>query len=574
MDYIVQQLTQQFKEDRGLTSLSQAEAFEAFAGFCVLSAFFEEQFQPDAFRMGGGNDLGIDVAGIVINGELMRDAAEVSDAVDQAKRLDVRFVIVQAKTSAGFEAKVFTDLADNLMRIFQGEPLPYPASDDVRDLCEAIQAIYQDVSKISHGLPQLHVRYVSTGTTGDVMVSAKAKAAAERLTSLNLFEAVDVQPVGARELRELYKRATEAVSVTFAMPKRITMPRIPGVDQAFLGVLPAMDVVDMVTDPSGGIRKGLFFENVRDFQGDNAVNSEIRQTLTESPGRDRFAVFNNGITVVARELSTAGDDFRLKDFQIVNGCQTCHVLFEEREQLTEGVSVNVKLIQSRDEEVIAGIIAATNRQTAVSDDDLAAREQFHKDLEEYVARQPEPRRLYYERRSRQYADRREINKTRIITRPILTRGYVSMFLDDPARAGRYTQMRERHGGRLFQRNQHLRAYYAAASAWYRLEWLLRNGRIDRGYGPARYHILAAIKTYLLGEGPLPQQPKAAEKACDKIIDVMWRQVPAEDLVATLLPAIDLARREEKVELSEMVRTQRFADRVRREVLRLRGTVAP
>lgn len=574
MDLIVRQLTEQFQQDRGLTSLSQAEAFEAFAGFCVLSAFYEEQFQPDTFRMGGGNDLGIDVAGMVINGELMRDAAEVRDAVDHAKRLDVRFVMVQAKTSTGFEAKVFTELADNLMHVFRGEPLPYPASDDVRGLCTAIRAIYEDVSKIAHGLPKLHVRYVSTGTTGDPMVAAKALAAATRLETLNLFDTVDVQAVGAREVRELYKRATEAVSVTFAMPKRIALPRIPGVDQAFLGVLPATDVVAMLTDPSGGIRKGLFYENVRDFQGDNPVNAEIRRTLVDEPRRDRFAVLNNGITIVARELNTAGDDLRLKDFQIVNGCQTCHVLFEERARLTDGVHVNVKLIQSRDEDVIAGIIAATNRQTAVSDDDLAAREQFHKDLEEYVARQPEPQQLYYERRSRQYADQREINKTRIITRPILTRAYVSMFRDDPARAGRYQEMREIHGQHLFRPSQHLRAYYAAASGWYRLEWLLRNGRIDRTYGPARYHLLAAIKTYLLGEGPLPQQPKTAEKACQKIIEVMWRQVPAEDLVRRLLPAIDKAREGEKIELSDMVRTQRFADRVRREVLHLRGAAAP
>jgi hypothetical protein len=291
---------------------------------------------------------------------------------------------------------------------------------------------------------------------------------------LNLFESVDVHPVGARELRELYKRATEAVSVTFAMPKRIALPKIPGVDQAFLGVLPASDVVAMLTDPSGGI---------------------------------------------------------------------------------------------------AGIIAATNRQTAVSDEDLAAREQFHKDLEEYFAIQPEPQRLYYERRSRQYVDQREINKTRIITRSVLTRAYVSMFRDDPARAGRYQEMRDVHGEFLFRPNHHLRAYYAAATAWYRLEWLLRNGRIDRTYGPARYHLLGAIKTYVLGEGPLPLQPKQAEKACQKIVDVMWRQLPAEDLVRRLLAAIDVARQEEKIELSDMVRTQRFADRVRRAVLQMRSAAA-
>ncbi len=67
--------------------------------------------------------------------------------------------------------------------------------------------------------------------------------------------------------------------------------------------------------------RGLFYDNVRDFQGDNPVNKEIDDTL-KSDERDLFVLLNNGITIVAESLSKTGDIFTIEDYQIVNGCQT------------------------------------------------------------------------------------------------------------------------------------------------------------------------------------------------------------------------------------------------------------
>jgi hypothetical protein len=569
MDLVLRGWTRQFQQDQGLSALSEAEAFETFAGYSVLCSCYEDDFSPDQFRMGAGGDLGVDVAGIVVNGDLLSEAADVRDAVEKAKHLDVHFIVVQAKTSQHFEAKVFTDLADNLVHIFTADQLTYPASVDVLNFKECIRAIYADVSKLTHALPRLTVAYVCTGSlTGDPHLEAKRAAAAKRLEGTNIFESVDVRAIGARELRELYKRATQAVSASFAMPKRITLPKTPGVDQAFLGVLPAAELVERVlTDSGGGIRKTLFYENVRDFQDYNPVNAEIRDTLRDSQRRDRFVVLNNGITVVAREVKPVGDDIHIRDFQIVNGCQTCHVLFDERESLTDGVHVTVRLIESRDEDVIGGVIAATNRQTAVTDEDLAAREHFHKELEDFFVAQTGDRQLFYERRSKQYATQQNVNKTRVISRSQLTKAYAAMFLNEPAGASRYVELKAARKNDLFRPGHHPLTYYTAAATYYRLEWLFRNRKVDRAYSPARYHLLAAVRWRLLGDTMLPTQPRALSVACNKILDRMWSPLAAEDLVTQLLPAVDAALAAEgKTALSDAVRTQRFADRFRNAVL--------
>src|SRR3954454_24598999 len=92
MDKIVEALCASFKQERGLAALNDADPFEAFAGFCVLSSYFEDEFDADEFRIGAGGDLGVDVAGIIINGDLLLDAADVQAAVNAARVLDVRII--------------------------------------------------------------------------------------------------------------------------------------------------------------------------------------------------------------------------------------------------------------------------------------------------------------------------------------------------------------------------------------------------------------------------------------------------------------------------------------------------
>jgi hypothetical protein len=554
LDIVVDSLVKKFQADHDLESLAEDEAFEAFAGYCVLSSFYEDEFAPDVFRMGGGNDLGIDVYGILVNGVLLRDESDVRAATEQARQLDVRIIVVQAKTSPRFEGKVVSDLAENLGHVVAKEKLPYPASADVENLRQCLDAVYANIAKFSGGRPRLHVAYATTGGQVADMIRRKAASAEKRLLATGLFDAVEVACVNRDDLRDLYKRATQAVAVTFEMPKKIPLARMPGVEESLFGVLTARELVTKVlTDPTGHIRKALFHENVRDFQGYNGVNAQIRDTVRDDHGHRRFAVLNNGITIVTRNLRVVGDEVHVRDFQVVNGCQTCHVLFDERDRLTDDVQVS------------AGIIAATNRQTAVSEEDLSTREDFHKQLEDFFVAQPTPRRLYYERRSKQYVARPDVEKTRVINRSQLTRAYAAMFLEEPAAAGHYRALTARRRDDLFQPDQPREPYYVAAAAHYRIEWLLRTRRLLPELRPVRYHLMAALRWRVLGAVPLSGNPRRAADQCRKLLDLIWEPGLAEQAVLKLVPEINkiiVAEDAAGVPLGEMVRNRRFADAVR------------
>ena len=158
------------------------------------------------------------------------------------------------------------------------------------------------------------------------------------------------------------------------------LPDIPGVKEAYVGVVPAEEFLRLIVDDAGNIRKSLFYDNIRDFQDYNDVNAEIRETLKAESGRMRFAVLNNGVTVVARRLQTTGNKFGVTDYQIVNGCQTSHVLFDQKEELGEATQIPLKVIATEDEEIINSVITSTNRQTQVTTEDLYALGDFRKTI--------------------------------------------------------------------------------------------------------------------------------------------------------------------------------------------------
>ncbi len=239
----------------------------------------------------------------------------------------------------------------------------------------------------------------------------------------------------------------------------------------------------LTDDDSGEIRRSVFEDNVRDFQGADApVNSRIRETL-RSDARDHFPVLNNGVTVVVRDLRVTANTFRLADYQVVNGAQTSNVLFANRDVLagSDDVLVPTRLIQTDDEDLITAIVTATNSQTQVRVEELNARASAERHVEKFFAATESPRNLLYERRSKQYENKGDVVKARVIDRYTLVRAAAATFSDEPHLSTGYPmQLLARLAGArrsedpgqrilLFGDSDEPVVYYAAASAQYRLD---------------------------------------------------------------------------------------------------------
>jgi hypothetical protein len=195
--------------------------------------------------------------------------------------------------------------------------------------------------------------------------------------------------------------------------------------------------------------------------------------------------------------------FVIGDFQVVNGCQTTHVLHAQAEKLDPTVRVPFRLIHTQDENVIEGIIRATNRQTEVKDDQFFAMKDFAKKLEAYFKTFPVESRLYYERRPHQY-DAQDIEKIRIITHQNLVRSVGAMFLGLPhVTTRRFCDLSARVGKDMFVDTDKPEPYYVAALALYRLEQLFKGKKVDTKYKAARYQLLLVLRM-LIDPSSLPK----------------------------------------------------------------------
>ena len=153
-------------------------------------------------------------------------------------------------------------------------------------------------------------------------------------------------------------------------------------------------------------RYTIFRYNPRGPLGAVAVNKEIRATLADENRRERFQLMNNGLsaTCTAFTVSDLGNvaKVNVRDFQIVNGCQTTYSVWNHWRRAGElgSATVTLKLVEDQSSQLRNEISAASNKQSQMKDwdflFDLPDQERLHREFLELVPP------LFYELRRGQY----------------------------------------------------------------------------------------------------------------------------------------------------------------------------
>lgn len=521
MDRITKGYMNNFALSQELHSTSdESKIFEMFACYCVLSREYADSFDLSDIVTGGGGDGGIDGIAIIANNVLIHSPEEFDDLVEQTHSItDLNFIFVQAKTSSSFSGSDIATFGFGVRDLFKEQP-EMVQNDTIKEKSAIISHILSNMVCVRKK-PKCLLYYVTTGRwTEDQNVTSRIEGIRSDLISENLFSDVFFTPVDADYLQRLYKATIDKIQSEIDFPDRIALPEMDGINEAYLGILPASTFLSLVSNEDGVI-KSILYDNIRDFQGENDINREIAATLSSSDS-DKFVILNNGITIICKELrNIVRNRFLLGDYQIVNGCQTSHILYYNKDSIGDNVYVSVKIISTLDEDTVSKIVKATNRQTEVSDEQLMALNDFNKKLEAYYQTYSGTQRLYYERRSKQYANTAEIEKVRVITIPTQIKAFASMFLDKPHLASRYYGRLLKDNQDIFNNDHRPIAYYISAYTLYKVEYLIRNKQIDQRYNRYRYHILMLIKYLTLeGKPQLPLNSHKMEELCQKIQTVI------------------------------------------------------
>lgn len=536
MDRITELLLNEFSTEHEILGLPEDKRFEHLASYISIRRQYAETFDTADVVTGSGGDTGIDAIAILVNGSLVTDLEEFIEQDDRSGALDVAFIFVQAERSPSFESAKIGQFQFGVLDFFKDKPALVRA-ETVTRAASIMSAVYQRSSKFKRGNPVCRLYYITTGRwQNDPNLEGRRTATIGDLEATNLFRDVEFFCIGADGIQKLYGQSKNALSREFTFADRTVVPEIKGVSESYLGFVPAKTFLSIVCDEDNDIIKSIFYDNVRDWQDYNEVNTEIKDTL-RSADKSRFVLMNNGITIIARTIRPTGNRFYIEDFQVVNGCQTSHVLANSRDQIDDSVMIPLRLIGTQDEDVIGSIVHATNRQTEVKTEQFFAVTDFAKKIEIFFQSFSDGKKLYYERRSHQY-DSLPIEKTRIVTPVALIKAFASTYLQEPHGATRnYGRLLERMGKDIFVADHKLDPYYVAAYLLYRLEYMFRSQRITSEYKPARYQILMAARL-LANPDPLPRMnSRDMERHSKIILDKLWNPSDSEALLVNAAVAV-------------------------------------
>ena len=519
MNPIVKAQLGKFREANPNETYSESDFFEVMSIFSIENGVLGENIDPFRAHL-KGDEFGIDGIAISIQGALCTDVDEAADILSVGKNHTSEFRFYQSKTSDSLDYGNISKFLDAVYDFFTEKKFVTGAQ--LENLVDVKDTIYEEATKTS---PSLRCYYCTTGS-GQVsdVIQKLIDTNKARLADLNIFNEIHIECIGAKIIQNGFRAATNSSSAKLNFPKAITMPTHEKVDEAYIGYVPATEILEIALgDPDQGgsrhINRSLFYDNVRDFNPNSEINKTILSEL-ESGDNSSFVFKNNGITVISKSIDRKGDTFSIEDYQIVNGCQTTNILAHIKDNV-EGISVPLRLIGCSDIDFVSSVIVGTNRQNEVKEEQFWAMRPFMKDLEEYCASQGGDGRIFIERRDNQYRDI-SIERTRIFKPSDLMKAAAAMFFHQPHRAARdHRGIRNEFADRIFAEGHNVELYYVAALALYKFDFLVRTAKIDRSRAIFKFYALYSLfREHWKSPNILDASPKSQKKVKDAVVSIL------------------------------------------------------
>jgi len=221
------------------------------------------------------------------------------------------------------------------------------------------------------------------------------KRAADDVRTIGRTHLGDFFDIESISIQTIYNRITELQSTVNKTSVQLKASLVPSGDDLWVGSVTLLDLYEFLKTykQCTGDLDQLYEKNVRKYLGGGRiVNKGISQTLKSNP--EKFGLFNNGITIVAEDVTNNNGQFTIVEPYVVNGCQTTktiwQVLVEKldtgasqlssetqhwKDRLAKGIVI-VKIVKvgSQNEVELTNITRFTNSQNSVSRQDFIALE--------------------------------------------------------------------------------------------------------------------------------------------------------------------------------------------------------
>lgn len=460
---------------------SEAAYFEYFAAAQILKDYDLSDDEIESGLVGAGNDGGCDGIYIFLNENLiLPDQIETITALKESK---VELVIIQAKRELSFSEDTimkWKTVSNNLLKLSNSlEEFKSRYNEDVLEKFRTFRDLY---TKLIRSRVKLNFRfcYVTYAVECHPNVQAQAEELKQIISANYPSSKVLVEFVGADDLFQKYNSEAETI-INLSL---VEMPIGLGKNKDYIGLVSLAEYYGFITDENQCLRKKFFEANVRDYQGKNAVNSSIRNSLEDANDED-FWWLNNGITILASEATMASSkELQLVNPEIVNGLQTSNEIYNYYSQnrdllISENRNILVRVIVPETEKVRDDIIFATNNQTNIPKSSLRVTDPIHLQIEMYF----KSRGLYYDRRKNYYKNQGK-KANEIIGVSFLGQCLITLFLQKPdyARARPSTLLTDDDTyHKLYEEIQDLDVFYKCARLG---KYVQKNLKMESKYTPS------------------------------------------------------------------------------------------
>lgn len=560
LEPIIKAKLTKFKDDFEYT-LSDDLAFERFANYTILQrhqpgAFISDADLLEAVCVGGEKDTGIDGLCIKINGSLVKSITDAEYLVKNSNKINIDFIFIQSKNKDSFKQSDYSQFLNGVKDFVA--PIQYqPQNAKIKEWLEIKKFLINDnvCSKWERN-PSIFLYYVFMGEgSGGQYIQAADKRFIDEVKTYKMYDSNNIEHVDSGKLKKYcdenenqYEARLNILEACSFLGENEEI-RDVGFNST-VAICRASELLKLLVSEDGLLRKNIFDDNVRDYQGETSINSEILNTIKESP-KD-FVLYNNGITIVCENLITNGKNLNIKNPQIVNGCQTCNVIYNARNlpnstNALSSVKVIVKIISTSNNELINKVVRGTNKQNIVQDEAFETIREFHKNLEEFFLSANStfnlPFPLYYERRSRQY-DGMKIKEVSKVRFSMLIRGFVSTFLSEPHRGVNHpATLQKEYKDKIFNDKQSLLPYYVSAQVNAYIEIACRADKLPHDVKSFKMHLAYLFCLLNAGFFPNINNSKQVDAYSENIIKVLQNKDITNKKLEEAINLFNIARTE-------------------------------
>lgn len=497
MNIVISNQLKNFAKMCHIESYNESKQFEYFINYIMLKQYITFDVNNLGLISTGNNAPGIDGIGIIIDGQLVFGPDDVKTLFKESIKRKIEIIFIQSKTSEHFDLSCFSVFCECVDCVIEGRKSDND-TEELESYIDAIKEIYNNSSLFANR-PNIKLLYVTTGDYKNDENFERIKTNnIEKLKFKKLFSNIEIRLLGADDIDKAYENIGKENSCEISTIAKLSQSDFETCGNFVVALLNFSEFKKVICDDTNSLKE-IFEDNIRGYlQNETQPNKSMMETINTGKGKS-FCLLNNGITIVANKVRETGNKIYLENYQIVNGCQTSNVLYEniDNEHIND-IRVLVKMIETSDDDFVKEIVCSTNNQNSVDIENLEALRKCNKELEKYFEALSEKysHKVYYERRINQYKNdiSKEMQKISI---EMLAKSYYSVVLEKPEIvASNYGQIREHFGIDIYTEDLNKDLYYISGYLFMRVIERLDAKKIDVKLKKYRFHLMLLIKRLL------------------------------------------------------------------------------